>query len=423
MMEPSKKLQVSRVLETGENVLVGYLAQNSNGAYFQYDEDYVRMYTSLSPFKLDFDTRLQRAPQQPHEGLHGLFADSLPDGWGMLLMGRVFRRAGISLKKVSQLDRLAFIHDRAIGALRYEPVSPHGIDEAEMPSLFELGSQAQTVFEGGAADILDILTTTGSSGGARPKALVFFDGDNMKRVSTQAQDGFDPWLVKFTSTQLSLGHEEGLCEASYLQMARQVGIQSVEWRLLNANGQPSGTQWLALKRFDCTSVGRYHVHSLCGLLDADFRLPSTDYESLLRVTSLLCNDNRAVQQQFRRAIFNLFAVNQDDHTKNWSFLQDDQGSWSPAPFYDVTFAPTPFGEHSMSYAGYGKCPPKKAIESLGTIAGFSTWRSVRSLVQEVVEVLAQWPSIASANGVSQSTIGMIEKQLAFVRNENKELFI
>ena len=120
---PVRRLAVGRRHATGETVRVGELAQNRQGVFFAYDADYVRTQPSLSPFMLPFDTSLHRAPATPHQGLHGVFADSLPDGWGTMLMDRVFRRSGVLPNQLTVMDRLSYVADRGLGALRYDPVS------------------------------------------------------------------------------------------------------------------------------------------------------------------------------------------------------------------------------------------------------------------------------------------------------------
>ena len=129
-----------------------------------------------------------------------------------------------------------------------------------------------------------------------------------------------------------------------------------------------------MKRFDCTpDGGRLHMHSLCGLLDADFRARSMDYEDLIKASQVLCVSPAVGQSQFVRAVFNLFTVNQDDHTRNWAFLQDDAGRWRPSPCYDVTFGPNPRGEHSTAFLGHGAAPPLKAMQQLAGQANYASW--------------------------------------------------
>jgi len=152
-----------------------------------------------------------------------------------------------------------------------------------------LGLAAQAVFDGQTEDVLQELIRVGSSGGARPKAQIWMAPDDPRHCRTVAQPGDEAWLVKYTSRHLPpLGHEEGLCEAAYLQLAERAGLQPCAWRLLDAPAKSGARRWLALKRFDCTTQGRHHLHSASGLLHADYRLPSLDYIDLLKMSKQLC---------------------------------------------------------------------------------------------------------------------------------------
>jgi serine/threonine-protein kinase HipA len=225
-----QRLAVWRTFSDGHKQPVGELAQNRHGIYFQYQRDYLARSPSLSPFNLAFDASLQISPKTPHSGLHGVFADSLPDGWGMLLMDRVFRQQGILPHQLTLLDRLAFVGQHGMGALSFEPsFEAVSIDEGVI-TLSELGRQAQAVFEGQASEVLATLAQLGSSGGARPKAQVYLKNDSTQQISTHPQTGYQPWLVKFTASALALGHEEGLCEAVYLTLAEQAGIIVPQWQ-------------------------------------------------------------------------------------------------------------------------------------------------------------------------------------------------
>ncbi|EWH00821.1 HipA N-terminal domain-containing protein [Halomonas sp. BC04] len=168
---PVRQLEVLRRLSDGRQTLVGRLAQNRQGVFFQYDEAYCRHFHSLSPFRLAFDTRLQGAPRDPHHGLHGLFADSLPDGWGMMLMDRLFRQHGISPHDITPMDRLAFVGEHGMGALSYRPASELVASNEAAPrsNLGELGEQARRLFEGQTDTVLASLAQAGSSGGAQPR--------------------------------------------------------------------------------------------------------------------------------------------------------------------------------------------------------------------------------------------------------------
>ncbi len=430
-----QKLNVQRTLTTGETVQVGILAQNRQGVFFQYNKEYIGKFGNLSPFTLQANERLQQAPKEPHLGIHGIFGDSLPDGWGLLLQDRVFRQQGILPAQVTAMDRLAIVGQQGMGALSFTPVSEFSLDQRSDIDLETLGLEAQTLFdqsisddlEGSTQQVLATLVAVGSSGGARPKAQIYMPAGDATQCRTYAQPGDEAWLVKFTSKNLALGHEEGLCEAVYLQMAEQAKCEPPIWQLIEAPASSGAKAWLALKRFDYLpaqeKAGRLHMHSACGLLDADFRSPSLDYSDLIKASRQLCKSPAAGQLQFRRAIFNLFAANQDDHSKNWSFLQGDDGNWQLAPFYDVTFSPHPFNEHATAFAGYGKAPPLKVMQKLATSAGFATWKEAQQCIQEVVDAISLFANFAEQHAISKTTVLAIEKTLAQRKQENAVLLV
>lgn len=418
---PVERLGVFRRFSTGERVYVGELAQNRRAIYFQYAPEYLRQHPPLSPFNLPFDRDLHRAPSEPHGGLHGAFTDSIPDGWGMLVMDRVFRQRGVLPHQLTPLDRLAYVGDRAIGALDYEPESPHQPRGDESGELAALGERARTLFEGEDVAVPPALAQATSSGGARPKLNVYLPETGGGETRLNHAPGFEPWLVKFTSVHLPLGHEESLCEAAYLQLARQAGIDAVEWRLLPAPASSAAIAWLAVKRFDCTVSGRLHLHSLCGLLDADFRVPSMDYENLIKASQMLCRSPAVGQCQFARAAFNLLAANQDDHSRNWAFLQDDAGRWTPSPCYDVTFSPTPHNEHSTAFLGHGAAPPLRAMQELARQANFPNWPCARDVLRRVAEAISGWEDAATQLGVRRRTRQLVAKRLAETYRANAGL--
>lgn len=425
--KPVQRLTVMRTLSTGETTEAGTLVQNRTGVFFQYHSDYLRRFGNSSPVTLENSTELQRAPINPHNGLHGLFADSLPDGWGRLLQDRVFRQQGIALHNITAMDRLAFVGHRGMGAFSYYPESDYQPEEEGYADLITLGKDAQAVFEGETDVVLSALVAAGSSGGARPKAQLYFRPGDFSVCSTGEMPGSEAWLVKFTSASLPLGHDEGLCEAVYLDLAGRAGLNPPQWRLIDTGSRGAAKAWLAVKRFDRTDnstdecPGRLLMHSVCGLLDADFRIPSLDYEDLIRLSRMLCRSVPAGQLQFRRAVFNLLAANQDDHTKNWSFLQSDDGQWQAAPFYDVTYNPNGMNEHTMAFGGYGRTPPLKTMKYLAELAGFDNWETARQTIAEISDVVAGFPEQAKIAGVSTDIRREIESTLTQRRQSNQHL--
>ncbi|MFQ3261641.1 type II toxin-antitoxin system HipA family toxin [Reinekea sp.] len=441
-----QKLNVQRTLATGETVLVGVLAQNRQGVFFQYYDEYISKFGNLSPFTLKANGQLQQAPKEPHQGIHGVFGDSLPDGWGLLLQDRIFRQQGVLPAQVTAMDRLAIVGSQGMGGLSFTPVSAFSPEQHQNIDIATLGLEAQNLFDqslseeldGKTQQVLATLVAVGSSGGARPKAQVYMPAGDAQQCRTYAKHGDEAWLVKFTSKNFALGHEEGLCEAVYLQMAEQAKCQPPVWQLIDAPPSSGAKAWLALKRFDYLPkeqrlqadkadsehhAGRLHMQSACGLLDADFRTPSLDYSDLIKASRQLCKSPAAGQLQFRRAIFNLFAANQDDHSKNWGFLQSDDGNWQLAPFYDITFSPHPFNEHATAFAGHGKAPPLKVMQKLAASAGFANWKEAQQCIQEVVAAIDNFASLAIQQAVSKTTVQAIAATLAQRKQENAALLM
>lgn len=427
MVQPVDKLRVSRRLIDGRKVRVGELAQNSRAVFFQYDAEYLEHFHGLSPFTLFFNNELQQAPARPHYGLHGIFADSLPDGWGLTLMDQVFTRHGLALDQVTVMDRLAYMGEQGLGALSYDPVSefsPSGPDDPI--DIADLGKSAVQFFDGLTTTVTAALARHGGSpGGSRPKAQIHMSPGNAQHASTVSRPGLEPWIVKFTSERLPLKHQEGLCEAAYLTLAENAGIEVPKWRLIAPPDDFPAPAWLALRRFDCSpdnlGDGRFHMHTLCGLLDADYAQPSLDYETVIKATMSLCQSPVAGQIQFARAMFNLFACNQDDHSKNWSLLMDDDGRWNPAPFYDATFSPHPYGEHTTAFMGHGKAPPLETVQQLARLAGFKNWGQAKDLIDQIVEAIDQWPTVAKELGVKANTRKHIRQHLDTIRKQNRHL--
>lgn len=373
-------LTVKRTLSTGEKVLVGKLVENSTQSFFQFDETYLSAHpTSLAPFNLEADTSLQAAPRQPHFGIHGVFADSLPDDWGLHLMNRVFRQNNYNPKEVTALERLAYLGDRCMGALSYEPELDFIDESKDSIDIITLGRAAIEEFEGTESALLEHLMRTGGSGGARPKMNVTRLPNGQYSTSDDAQG--TKLIVKLTSEKFDLKHSESLVEYCYMQMARNAGIEVPEFDLIDTG---NGRYWLEQERFDCTEQGgRIHMISACGLLDAPFREPSLDYIELLKATRIMCSI-RESQKLIKRCMFNYLTGNQDDHSKNFSFLASDSDKWTLSPFYDIVYNPTPYKEHMTAFDGNGQSP-KNALEQLAAQSGLKSKKVILDMAEEIFE--------------------------------------
>ena len=378
-----KKLTVFYV-GWGERWPLATLADNGKTILFEYTAEAMQQQLELSPRMLklrvaaygDFPGHQMRLP--------GLVADSLPDGWGLLLMDRAFRRAG--LQSVSPLDRLAFIGDRAMGALSYEPADPDTLPDEDV-KLLDVARQVQLVVDGADAEVLRrLMLLGGSPQGARPKALVHYDLTSGS-MRTQASGSEEPWLVKFPAN----GEHKDTCaiEHAYAQLAADCGIEIPQTRYFDLDSRRAA---FGIQRFDRQGGMRVPMHTLGGFLHADFRIPSVDATTFLRATRAMTHDEREVTKAFRRVVFNVAFNNRDDHVKNFAFCLDRQRQWKLAPAYDLTFNQGPGGEHQMDVCGEARAPGRAELLRLAAEATVPVAEA-----SEIVDLIA---SVASDLKVS-----------------------
>jgi serine/threonine-protein kinase HipA len=377
-------------------------------AAFQYDADFLGSGLQISPLTLPLTRELRFAPATPFEGLHGVFADSLPDGWGRLLVDRKVRRAGGDPATLSPLDRLSLVGGRGMGALRYEPeaFSPRhafGVD------LDAMARDAAAVLEGDDdVDVQSLVDANGGSAGARPKVMVLRDrvsGQLRLDVGQVPREAEDAWLIKFRSR--ADPEDAGAMEHAYALMARDAGIDFPPTDLVAG---ASGTPYFAVMRFDRSTSGARHVHTLSGLVDADHRLPSVEYSDLLKVVSIVTKDPHQVEEAFRRMVFNVMAGNRDDHAKNHALIMDVSGRWSISPAYDVCLSEGPGGEHAMALAGEGRSPTPRDVGVVADGAGIDRARA-RAIVEDVTAAVERWPSRAREAGVPRKRSDAVARVL------------
>lgn len=328
----------------GERKVGTLAATKTHLAAFEYDAQWLENGFSISPLSLPLRKEVF-VPKgyDPFEGMFGVFADSLPDGWGRLLVDRMLRREGIDPEEVDALNRLAIVGTSGMGALTYHPETRLETGE-EGATLDELARDCALILRTRECENLDeLFRLGGSSGGARPKVNYRMDGEE--------------WIVKFAS---SYDREDiGLQEYEYSLCAKECGIRMEETRLL-----PSalGAGYFATRRFDRKGEKRVHMISAGALLETSHRIPNLDYHILMRLTLKLTNDYSQLEQMYRLMCFNVYAHNRDDHSKNFSFLYDEeQGRWELAPAYDLTYSSSIGGEHATTVDGNGKDPGKKEL--------------------------------------------------------------
>jgi len=407
-MTQTPVLQIQVSLDFGANAIaLGRLAIRERAIYFEYEAEFLQSGLKISPFRLPLKPGLQSFENSLFEGLPGVFNDSLPDGWGRLLFDRSMRAQGIMPEQLSPLDRLAHIGETGMGALVYEPdfSEDHTSDDVDLDWLAE---QSREVLEGAANDVLTaLLALNGSSAGARPKALIGYDRaqEKLTHGGKPLKGAFEPWLVKFANT--TDGPDAGAIEFIYAEMARRAGLNVMETKLFTSK---NGAGYFATKRFDRESDKRFHMHTACGLLHSDFRTPSLDYQDLIELTTLLTRDVRETEKMFRLAVFNVFAHNRDDHSKNFSYLMNEDGDWSLSPAYDLTFSSGPGGEQSTMVMGEGKAPNIEHLRALGQNAEIKK-QTVDETIDQTRAALADWNTLAKEHGVTPGNIRLIADRI------------
>ncbi|MEM9834957.1 MAG: type II toxin-antitoxin system HipA family toxin [Bacteroidota bacterium] len=383
---------------------VGLLVLEKGEVYFKYSADFLATGLDISPFHLRRTSAIQRPNTQLLDGLFGVFADSLPDGWGRLLQDRVLASKGIDLSSITALDRLAFVGENGPGALTYRPAQPLDNKVQRSIELDTLAVAAQDILAGNSNDVIDQLVKLGgSSGGARPKVVVSYQPEEnvLSTETSKLPPGYEHWLIKFPATVDPLDIAQ--IELGYHFMAIDAGLEMMPCRLFQGR---SGRSYFGTKRFDRLGDNRLHLHSIAGLLHNDFRYTNVDYGHVMDAAVRLEKDRSAAVKVLRLAAFNVFANNRDDHNKNISFLMDAAGQWRFAPVYDLTFAQSTHGYHSMSVAGESRSPGREDLLRLAKSFSIS---NANSIIEEVRAAVNRWPEHADQAGLKKATAQRIAK--------------
>lgn len=394
---------------------------------FAYDPAFRKSGIDLAPLSMPIsDPRevfvyTELAPET-YKRLPPLLADALPDDFGNALVNRYMAQHGISAQDVSSLDRLAYMADRAMGALEFAPRRGPATRQPTAIVLSHLVDAARDALRGrfvsdddaGLAlrNIIDVGT---SAGGARAKAVIAWNRESGEIRSGQLRSppGFEQWLLKFDGIgadhELGVSQDYGRIEYAYFLMAREAGIEISECRLLHENGRSH----FMTRRFDRgADDARHHMQTLCAMSHLDYKLKGTNaYAQLFLTVRDLGLGYEALQETFRRMAFNVVARNCDDHTKNFSFLLRRGEGWRLAPAYDITFAHNPNGawthQHLMSVNGKFKDFSSDDLYAEAERFGVGSAPAVLRQVQAAVDA---WPSFAREAGVSPGMIESIASQ-------------
>lgn len=381
-------------------LLVGKLVYKEKVIYFEYDKAFLKTGIEISPYKLPLKTGVFVCDDNIFEGLFGVFSDSLPDGWGRLLLDRYFLKKGIKYSDINPLDRLGYIGSFGIGALIYRPFVGGIVYDTQDIVLDTLANKSLKILqEDSEENIENFLVLTGSSAGARPKAMIQLNKNNkIISGSQKLQDGYIHYMVKFASSSDSI--DIGKIEYIYSLMAKDAGVDMTDTKLLNGlNGS-----YFAIERFDRVGDDRVHIHSVAGLTHSDFRIPVLDYDDLLSLTLHLTKDINELYKMYRLACFNLFSHNRDDHAKNFSFLLDVNNYWKLSPAYDLTFSYGPGGEHSTTYLGEGKNPKE---EHLVQLAKKHNIKDFMIIINEVKSSIIKFNKYAKEFNLSKQSLNLI----------------
>jgi serine/threonine-protein kinase HipA len=374
---------------------------------FEYDQSYLGTGFSVSPIQLPLESGLFRAdrpkyPDDPRYGLHGVFADSLPDTWGRKVQDLWFQKIGI--ENPHPFERLAYVGHFGMGALSYEPSMKFADAGRKISDLARLRKAAIDVLQGDVESVTAKLSRIGgSAGGMYPKFLVNFN-PRKKSCSYGLAPGKSeiPAIVK---VPVSPGEEMQQIEYAYSKMARHAGIDMPPTYLVMV----SGAHYYIIQRFDINDDGsRNHVHTMAGMMGINYADRIIDYRQAFRLTNGLTRDKEQMGQLFRRMAFNVLSANRDDHTKNISFIADSKGAWRLSPAYDLVLSQTMDGVHSMSVNGAVTGHSLADFESLAREFGLKNWLPV---LDEVKEALQWWPDIADECGIAKKTIAIIHKHI------------
>lgn len=337
----------------GDKVVGTLGLANNYQVAFEYTDEWIETGFSISPFSLPLKKEVFLPTKEYFDGLFGVFADSLPDAWGRLLLRRLLKEKGKKEDELTVLDRLAIVGDSGMGALTYRPQQEF-YEKEELADLDELAVSCQKILNTEYSEKLDELYRLGgTSGGARPKIMTKIDDED--------------WIIKFPAHVD--GRDAGVMEYEYALCARKCGISMSDVKLFSSK-QCRG--YFGTRRFDRKQGGqRVHMLTAAALLELDFTQPSLDYHSLMKLTSLITGNNEEdMDNMFRRMCFNVFAHNRDDHSKNFTYLYNEQENrWRLSPAYDLTYSNTYFGEHTTTVDGNGRDPGIKELMEVGKKAG------------------------------------------------------
>lgn len=398
---------------------------------FEYEPAFIASHIEIAPLTMKLAPGTFTFPALPPEtfkGLPGLLADTLPDKFGNRLIDAWLASQGRTASSFNPVERLCYVGTRGMGALEFEPAVTRGPTRGrgvEISKLVNLANEVLDeraalagVFDGvdDAGAIDDILRVGTSAGGARAKAILAWNSQTgaFRSGQIEAGDGFSYWLMKFDGVSANKDKELadpqgfGRIEYAYHLMAKAAGIEMMDCRLHEEGGQAH----FMTRRFDRTEVGgKLHMLSLCAMRHWDFNAAGAySYEQAIETIRLLGLPRADIEQQVRRAVFNILARNQDDHVKNIAFLMDQSGTWRLSPAFDIAYAWNPDGSwtnsHQMSLNGKRNDFTRDDLMAFAHFAGMKA-KPAQKLIDEVAKALVQWHDYGRQAGMVDPDIARI----------------
>ena len=404
----------------GTPVGYAYWNEQQRCAQFQYEPSFLDKGYDVSPITMPLSKQrfvFDAINRETYQGLPGMLADSLPDSYGNTLIDVWLSKNNIPVGEFTPLDRLCYVGKRGMGALEYYPLLKNGdIDETiDVDMLSSLATEVLKQRENIRTDLSDkglseLMSVGTSAGGARPKATVALNestGD-IRSGQVNLPKGYKYWIVKFDTED---GEKIGYCriEHAYHEMAKACGIEMTECRLLDTGNKVH----FMTKRFDRVDGEKMHMQTLCALAHYDYKNPRRhSYEEMLGIMRIMRMQHGDIDQMFRRMVFNVIMRNQDDHTKNFSFLMDKKGKWRLSPAYDVTYAYDPrnfwTNQHQMSVNGRFEGIGRDDLKEFAHNAGI---KDPDDVIDTVLSVASEWHSYAKLSGVPERTADAVGRSL------------
>jgi serine/threonine-protein kinase HipA len=385
---------------------IGDMVLDKNKVYFKYNQDFIESGLQISPFKLKLSNEILSPNVMHFDGLFGVFSDSIPDGWGKLLLDRKLIAQGININQISALDRLTFLDQNSLGAISYEPELENNFNFNKNIDLDNVSNEIIDIQKGISIDeIEEMFLLGGSSGGARPKIHIGYNPKTNQIIHSNSilLENFEHWIIKFPASNDF--DDIAKIEFTYNLMARNAGIEVADFKLFKTQ---KGKYFFGSKRFDRIGNQKLHLHSVAGLLHDNFRMSTLDYGHIMECGFNLEKSVSVYDKILRLAAFNFLAHNRDDHSKNFSFLMDKNGIWKFAPAYDLTFSNSSFGLHSTGISGEYKNPTLKHLQLL---AKHFNVKKPNLIFDEVANSINQFSVLANNIEVNKETINLIERDI------------